>query len=289
VSGPWPIRRIESLRSPIAILLAALLGLLIYVGNFAWWFEREVVHTESFVGSTAVALGADDARDAMGQLIVDRLVDGYPLLMVVESNLVGMFSDLLATPTLGKVVTSVGVDVHRTIVNGNQDAIVINLEQYRDSILAPIEAISPQLAELVPRDWFVSIEVLETGVLPDLSLYADWAGTARFVAIVGAVLLTAYLLWFVKRRDMGIELVGMALMFAGLASGVLVPGGRWLAIRDLHGESIEVLVTATYNEFTKSLLLSAVVLSLIGFAFVATGIALRSAVEDDDSALPVDD
>lgn len=270
------------MRSPISILLAALLGLLIYLGNFAWWFEREVVHPESFVGSTAVALGTQDARDAMGQLIVDRLVSGYPLLIVVESNLVGMFSELLATPALGEVVTSVGVDVHKAIVTGDSDAIVINLEEYRDSILTPIEAISPQLAELVPQDWFVSIEVLEAGALPDLSLFAHWAGTARFVAIVGAVILTVLLLWFVERRDVGTALVGSALMFAGFASALLVPGGRWLAIRDVRRHSIEVLVTSTYNEFTKSLLLSAVVLSLVGLAFIASGTALWTAIEDDE-------
>lgn len=277
------------MRSPTSILLAALLGLLIYVGNFAWWFEREVVHPEHFVDSAVVALGQVDSRDAMGRLIVDRLVDGYPLLIVVEANLVGMFSDLLATPALSKVVTSVGVDVHKAIVTGSQDAIVINLKEYRDPILAPIEAIAPQLAELVTEEWFVSIEVLEIGALPDLSLYAHWTNTARFVAIVGAVALTVFLLWFVKRRDLGTTLIGMALMFAGFASALLVPGGRWLVIRDVHRPSIEVLVTSTYNEFTKSLLLSAAVLSLVGFAFIATGIALRSPVEDDDSVLPVDD
>lgn len=277
------------MRSPTSILLAALLGLLIYVGNFAWWFEREVVYPEHFVDSAVVALGQVDSRDAMGRLIVDRLVDGYPLLIVVEANLVGMFSDLLATPALSKVVTSVGVDVHKAIVTGSQDAIVINLKEYRDPILAPIEAIAPQLAELVTEEWFVSIEVLEIGALPDLSLYAHWTNTARFVAIVGAVVLTVFLLWFVKRRDLGTTLIGMALMFAGFASALLVPGGRWLVIRDVHRPSIEVLVTSTYNEFTKSLLLSAAVLSLVGFAFIATGIALRSPVEDDDSVLPVDD
>lgn len=277
------------MRSPIAILLAAFLGLLICLGNIAWWFEREVVQPERFAGSTAVALGTEDSRDAMGQLIVDRLVNGYPLLIIVESNLVGMFSDLLATPALGKVVTSVGVDVHKAIVTGNSDAIVINLEEYRDSILIPIEAISPQLAELVPQDRFVSIEVLEPGRLPDLYLYARWAGVARFVAIVGAVLLTVLLLWFVKRRDRGMSLVGMALLFAGLASGVLIPGGRWLVIRSVDRPPIEILVTGTYNEFTKSLVLGAVVLFLIGLAFIATGTALWTAIEDDESALPTPD
>ncbi len=265
------------MRSTIAILLAALLGALVYVGNFAWWFEREVVRSENFVESTVTALGREESRQAMGRLIVNRLVDEFPLLIVVESNLVGMFSDLLATAALGDVVAFVGVDVHEAIVTGDQDAIAINLAAYRDVIMAPLDAIAPRLAALVTDDWFVSVEVLEAGALPDLSLYAQRAGAARFISVVGAAALTGFLLWFTKRRGMGSALVGIAFMLAGFASALLVPTGRWLTLREVDRQSMEVLVTNTYNEFTKSLLVSAVVLVLIGLAFVATGVALRSA------------
>jgi len=269
------------LRSPIAILLAALLGVLIYVGNFAWWFDREVADSENFVDSTVVALGERDSREALGQLIADRLVDQYPILIVVESNLVGMFSDLLATAALGEVIRFVGVDVHERIITGNQNAIVINLEDYRDAIMAPLAAVAPRLADLVPDGWFVSVEVLDDGALPDLSLYAQWTSTARFIAIVGAAALMALLLWSVKRRGMGVVLVGVAFMLAGFASGLLAPGGRWLATRDVDRRSIEVLVTNAYNEFARSLLLSAAILFLIGLALVSIGIALWSTLEDD--------
>ena len=265
------------MRSPTVILLAGMLGVLVYVANFAWWFEREIVDSENFVDSTVVALGREESRDAMGQLIVDRLVDEFPLLIVVESNLVGMFSDLLATPALSGVVTDVGADVHEAIVTGNQDAIEISLEDYRDVIVAPLEAISPQLAGLVPDGWFVSIEVLEAGALPDLSLYARWADLARFLSIIGAAALAASLLWFANRRSVGLMLVGAALIFAGAASAVLVPAGRVLTIGKVHTRSMETLVTITYNEFTESLLLSAVVLVLIGLALIAAGLAVSSA------------
>jgi len=278
------MRRIESLTRPIAILLTALLGMLMYVGNFAWWFDREIVDPEHFVDSTVAALGKETSRDAMSELIVDRLVEGYPLLIVVESNLVGMFSDLLATPALSEVVTSVGVDVHEAIVTGNQDAVVINLKEYREVILAPLGAIAPRLADLVVDDWFVSIEVLGTGALPDLSLHAEWAGTARFVAIAGAVVLTVFLIWYVRRREIVVVLVGAAFVFAGFASALLVPGGRWLAIRDVGRQPVEVLMASAYTEFARSLLLSAAVLVLIGLAMVATGAAMWSAVEDDEPA-----
>lgn len=257
--------------------------MLIYVGNFAWWFDREVVDSQNFVDSAVVAIGREDSREAMGRLIVDQLVDRYPILIVVESNLVGMFSDLLAVPALGEVIGVVAIDVHERITTGNQNAIVINLDDYRDVIMAPLISVAPRLADLIPEDWFVSIEVLDDGALPDLSLYARWISTARFVAFVGAAALTALLLWIVKRRGIGVVLVGMVFMLAGFVSGLLVPGGRWLAMRDVDSRSIEVLVTNAYNEFARSLLLSAAVLVLIGLGLVAVGTALWSSLEDDRS------
>lgn len=265
------------MRSLVVVLLVAMLGVLVYVAIFAWWFEREIVDSETFVDSTVVALGQEESREAMSELIVDRLVDEFSLLIVVESNLVAMFVDLLATQALGGVVSIVGVDVHEAIVTGSQDAIEIDLEDYRDVIVAPLDAIAPQLADLVPDDWFVSVEVLEAGALPDLSLYARWAGSALFLTIVGAATLGVLLLWFVKPPGVGLALIGVALIGAGLAPAVLVPLGRLLTVGNVDTRSMEALVTIMYNELVGSLLMSAVALVLIGLAIGAIGLVVRSA------------
>lgn len=268
------------MRGSVSLLLAALLGAVIYVANFAVWFDREIVQPENFVNSTVAGLGVEESREAMSRLIVDGLVDGFPLFVVVESGLVGLFSELLATDALNVVVVAVGGEVHRRIVTGDQGAVVINLEQYEDVILAPIAALAPGLVDLVPHDWFVSVEILEEGELPDLSTYVANVRRILAVAIFGAAALAITLFNLGLRRGRPLVLIGSAFMFAGAVSGALGPGGRWLAVRSIERPSMEVLVVNAYAEFTRSLTLSAVILVLVGLGLVATGISWSREGED---------
>ncbi len=264
-------------RTLLAIAATSLLAGIIFLGSFAWWLEAQVIDSENFVDSSVTALEEESSRNAMGQLIADQLIDEYPLFIILESNLVGMFADLLAVDALADVVRFVGVEVHERIVTGNQDAIVIDLLDYRDLILGPIEAIAPRLVELVPDEWFLSIEVLEAGALPDLSLYERWIDVLRFGAILGALLLTFLVLWLAKRRGMAVTLVGIAVLLAGLASALLVPGGRWLTLARFEDPSVETIVANTYNQFTGYLMVNAATLILVGVAVLAIGIVLWSA------------
>lgn len=265
-----------ALRTPLAVFATGLLALSVHVGAFAFLIEREVFTSENFVASTVAALGEESSRDAMGKLIVDQLIDEYPLLIILESNLVPMFSDLLGTPALREVIALVGIDIHERIVTGNQDAVAIDLVSYRDTILLPLEAVAPRLADLVPESWFVSVEVLEAGTLPDLSRYVETVGLALFISLAVAVLLIAFLLRFVQRRGVAVALIGVAFMLAAIATSGLVPGGRWLTIAALKGEQNQTIVVNVYNEFTDPLFAGASMLAITGVALIAVGIAMRT-------------
>lgn len=271
------------MRVPAAAITTIVLAMLLFAGNFSLWLDSEVIDSDSFVESTVEALATESSRTAVSQLIVDQMVDEVPLLIILESNLTTMFSELLASSSLGEVITFVAVDVHGRIVTGNQDAVVISLTDYRDVVLGPLEAISPRLADLVPDEWFVSIEILGAGVLPDLSLYERWIGIAKVVAIGGALVLIVGMLWFVRRRGVAVVLIGAAFSLAGVASALLVPGARWLTLRDIDREAVQVVIGNTYVAFTGQLLWSVVVLFTIGVALVMLGVALWA---DEDATEP---
>jgi hypothetical protein len=277
------VRRIDALKNPIAILLAALLAMAVYVGNVAWWLDQAVAEQETFVDATIEALGQETSRDAMGQLIAQRLVDEYPLLVVVESNLTRLFSDLLATPSLSGVLTAVSIDIQQRLVTGDKDAIIVDLLDYRNEIMEPVEAVAPTLAELVPDEWFDSVEVLEEGVLPDVGFYARWSGRSRVVFAVAAGALMGVLLWFQRRRGMGSTLVGVAFVLASFATAIGVPGAKAVALWRIHSPPIEVILSNTYDQFTTHLKVSALVIGLIGVGFVALGVAIWAGGARDDS------
>lgn len=265
-------------------MATTLLAALMFAANFGWWLDRSVIDSHSFVESTEEALSEEISRIAVSHLIVDEMIGEFPLLIIVESNLVAMFSDLLSTDVFSTVTAWFAVDVHERIVTGDQSAVTISLVEYRDLVLAPFAAIAPGVVDLVPDDWFVSVEILEEGSLPDLSIYADWAAVASVLAILAALALAAAMLWLSERTDMAVVLIGIALSAAGVATAMLVPGARWLTLKDLDRVSAQVVVGNTYDAFTDQLFWSAGIMIVFGLAMVALGFAMSAGKAATDPA-----
>jgi hypothetical protein len=264
-----------------AVAATTLLAALIYGANFGWWLDGSVIDPDSFVESTVEALDEESSRTAVSQLIVDQMIDEFPLLIVLESNLVLLFSDLLSTDAFSGVVTIVAVDVHERIVTGNQEAIVVSLIEYRDLVLGPLEVVAPRLAELVPDQWFNSIEILEPGAVPDLSDSGKWIGIVKVLAALGALALMAAMLWLAQRRSLAVVLIGVAFSIAGVATVMLVPGARWLTLKDIDRVPVQVVIGNTYDAFTHQLLWSAGVLFILGVTLIVLGAALWIGGADD--------
>ena len=261
------------MKNLVAVLIAVLLSALIYLGNFSWWLDAQVIDPDAFGDETVTALNQESSRIAMGELIVDRLVDELPLLIVLKSNLASLFSELLASPALKEVLALVASEIHDRVVTGSDEAVVVDLGDYREAILEPIEAVAPRLVSLVPQDWFTTVVVLDEGSLPDLSRQARWAETVKYLSIVGALVLAVLLLRFVKRRGLGVALVGMAFLLAGFATAVLVPGAKAMALARAQNQSVETIISNTYDQFTGHLKVSALVFALVGAGLIAIGVA----------------
>lgn len=261
------------MRRLIAVVLAVVLAALIYLGNFSWWLDSQVVDPDSFSDATVAALNQESSRAAMGELIVERLVDEFALLIVLKANLANLFTELLASPALEEVLVFLAGEIHDRIMTGSDEAIVVDLGDYRDAILGPIEAVAPRLAALVPQGWFTTVVVLEDNSLPDLSRQARWAGPVKYLSIIGAVILAVLLLRYVKRRGMGVALIGMAFLLAGFATAVLVPGAKVIALARAESPAVETIISTTYDQFTGYLKASALVFALIGAGMIALGVA----------------
>lgn len=258
-----------------SILLAALLGVSIFAGNFSWWFQSQVADPEAFVASATVALSREESRDAIGELIAERLTAEVPILLIIESSLASLFSNLFATSSFGSVIGFVAEDVHGRIVTGDTGAVVVTIEQYRDDIMAPFEAIAPQLAALVPSSWFESVEILTAETLPDISRAAQVASPILFLAFLVAAMALVLLVRDKKGRNRATALVGGAFIFGGVMSGIFVPLGQRFGIGPTDSGQIDVLYLNIYNELTRSLWRSAAVLVLIGTVILMVAVVVH--------------
>lgn len=265
----------HTVKSFAAIAATALLAALIFGANFGWWLDRSVIDSDSFVESAVSSLGEESSRVAIGHLIVDEMVDEVPLLIIVESNLVALFSDLLSTGAFGELIRFVAVDVHERVVTGDADAVAISLVDYRDLILGPVVAIAPVVEDLVPESWFVSVEILEAGALPDLSAYAAWIGIVKVLATVGALAIAAGMLWLSQRTGDAVVRIGIASCAAGAATFALVPGARWLTLVDIDRLPVRVVIGNTFDAFTGQLMWSASIMIVLGIVLIVLGATVR--------------
>jgi hypothetical protein len=106
----------------------------------------------------------------------------------------------------------------------------------------------------------------------------------KYLSIIGALVLAFLLLRFVKRRGMGVGLVGMAFLLSGLATAVLVPGGKAMALARARSPSVETIIANTYDQFTGYLKISALVFALVGAGLIALGVVRWAEVGEKDTA-----
>lgn len=262
------------MRSALVLLLAGLLAVALYVANVAWWMDSEVLDTDAFVETAVVVLNQPTSRDTMAAIVVDRLVEEIPVLMLVDDALANVFSALLGTDSLQGVLVLVSEELHQRMVGGETGPIVVDLEPYRDVLLAPIEAISPELAALVPDSWFRSVEVLEGGVIPDLSAIAENARAFAVGAAIAAVVLIVAIIALARRWAARFGAVGGALLIGGGLAALAVPAGAETISSVYAGATREVLIVNLYEALTRPLTERSLVIVVIGLILI--GVALAS-------------
>lgn len=260
------------MRRTIVVLGTAMLAIALYFANVAWWLETEILDSDQFVATTLEAMEEETTRDAAAEIIVDRLVVEFPLLRLLDSALVSLFSDLLGRDVIEPLIVATSTDVHRRIVEGDQSALIVDLNSYRELLLAPLESLSPELAARVPDDWFRTVEVLEEGTLPDVSAYARNTATAAIGAALLSLGLMALLFVMSRRWFSAFMAVGIGFVLAGGFSALLVPGARSTAAIFVEDEPSTVLITGVFDVFTQPLLDRSFVILAAGAVLIVAGV-----------------
>jgi hypothetical protein len=260
------------MRRTVVVLATAILAMALYFANVAWWFETEILDTDTFVATTLEAMEDEATRDAAAAIIVDTLADEFPLLRLLDAALVGLFSDLLGRDVIEPLIVATATDVHSRIVEGDQSALIIDLDPYRGLLLAPLESLSRELAALVPDDWFRTVEVLEEGTLPDVSAYVRHTRTAAIAATLLSVGLAAVILAISKRWFSALVAVGVAFMFAGGFSALLPLGARSTAAVFIEDGSSTALLTGVFNAFTEPLTTRSLMILGLGAVLSVAGL-----------------
>lgn len=242
-----------------------------YGANVTFWVEHRIVDERSFVAVTTEALRTEAARDALGTIVMDRVVVAEPLAALVRGPGRRLVAALLATEPARPALEDVAARVHDAVVSGDGEGVVIHLERLRAALLVPVAAIAPGLAEAVPEAVFRPVVLVEAGRLPSLGGVGAIARWAWLVLATAGILLGVALVTTTHPRALAVAGVGGALLLAGLLSLVttriwsgLVPGGSLAEARlaaVVGGALLEGLVRRSW------------VLVALGGTLLAAGVA----------------
>jgi len=259
---------------PVVLFVVALLFVSLYVANFSWWLSAEVVDSEAFVASTVDVLNEPEARKATASIMVDRLLEQFPILSVIEDGLVEIFTDVLSTEEMQGLLVLIGEELHDRMVTGDVSALVLDLQPFREPLLAPLTALAPELVDEVPETWFDSVTIVEDDVVPNVEPLVDLSRLVALIASVSSVLLAVATAVLSRRWWTAFALIGGAAALAGLVSALLVAAAGSVVAGQFSNDSLDVLATSLYRGLTDTLVARSVLLALAGIAL--GGVALMT-------------
>jgi len=250
----------------LGAILAAVLG---GVATVAWWERTVLADEDVFVAHAVDVLSSETGRRALASEIVDRIAADQPLLTFFRGPAVRAVAGVLAAPVFEPLYEAAATDLHDGLMHGG--AVVIDLGRWRETILAPLAEVSPELAAAVPDSVFAPIVVAGPGTLPHLP-----GVTAVTAVLAGAsVLLVLLLVWLVRVAAFGATVAAgagatgagiLALVTAANAGrravGGVAPGPRHDVAAMLAAHLTSTLRLAGRLEIAGGILILAIVAAL---------------------------
>ena len=104
------------MRRTFVVVGTVMLAVALYVANSSSWLDSRVLDSDQFVATALDALDEKDTRDASAAIIVDRLIDEFPLLTLLDAPLTRLFSDLLARDAIEGLLVASATNVHQRMM-----------------------------------------------------------------------------------------------------------------------------------------------------------------------------
>lgn len=252
---------------------------LLLAGNVLLWLWHSVLDAEPFVSTSSEVLREPSAREALAGRVVDTLLAPFPsVLERVRGAAVDAVERLLGTRPLTGVIDDLAVQLHRLLLDGGIDPVLIDVSAIKRAISAVTATVGRDLATArwVERqpDELVLFRGRRVPPLGRIESPAPWLAVGSIAA--GFALLA----WSVSgtsnpRRAM--QRAGLAILAAALATGLL-----WLLLRTfflVRSPSLDgdTLIAGLYDAFGIRLLLQSAVGALAGLGLLATGQLYRDA------------
>ena len=256
----------------IIVVTTLLLAASIYLANFGFWMRTEVVDSEAFTASAVASFDLPGSYDAIGRIVAGKVVDEYPVLGFVRSNLASLLGSLLATEPFEPALVMIADDIHDRLFGGVRTAVVIDLAEYEDVVIEGLAESAPGVVALLPGGVFRQYTIFDAGEIPDVSGDVERIRAASLFAAVSAIVAAIMLVVLVRPLTAAAIPIGIALMLAAVVTVIIKPVTAGLMRVAVTDEAFRVLAVNQFEVLSRSLVVPAVAIGFLGVVLVAVGL-----------------
>ncbi len=266
----------------VSRLLAGLAVLSLLLATTAYYAERTVFDPDRFSDRAVSILDDEAVQGQIAAAITDAVIAEEPNAIAARPLIEAVAGGLVGSTALQSLLQSGIADVHRTVILGEQDTLVVTLSDVGVLLRSALEAAAPNVAKQVPPT--LDADVLTSGGDPEEGFFIDVTQLAEDLEIihwVGLVLALGFAagsIALAPTRLAGLRRIGRALTIASVAAIVVWQLGRALATAPLDADAADA-VRAIWTAFLGDLRIWFLVLAGAGVVITAGASSTREPVD----------
>ncbi len=265
-------------------LLAGLAVFSLLLATTAYYADRAIFDTEGFSDRAVSVLDDGAVQDQIATSITDAVIAEDPNAVAVRPLIEAVAGGLVGSAALQGLLESGVADVHRTVVKGEQDTLVVTLSDIGVLLRGALESAAPGVARQIPRT--LDAEVLtsgkvedpEEGLFIDLTQIAEDLEVLHWVGLLLALGLAAGSIALAPTRLAGLRRIGRSLAIGSVAAIVVWQLGRVLATASLDADDADA-VRAIWDAFLGDLRIWFLVLAGAGVVLTAVADSTREPID----------
>jgi hypothetical protein len=263
-------------------LLAGLAVFALLLGTTAAYAERAIFDPDRFSDRAVSVLDDDAVRSQIAAATTDAVVNEQPNAIAARPLIEAVAEGLVGSTALQTLLQSGIADVHRTVIEGDQDTLTVTLNDIGVLLRSALETAAPKLAKKIPRtldaDVLTSGGDPEEGFFIDVSQIAEHLKVLHWVGLALALALAAGSIALAPTRLAGLRRIGRALTIGSVIAILVWQVGRLLTTAPLEGDTADA-VRAIWNAFLGDLRVWFVVLAGAGIVITAGASSTREPID----------
>ncbi len=263
--------------------LAALAVLAALVASLAAYAEETLFDSKAFSNRAVSVLDDEAVQQQLASEITDGVIEAAPNAVAVRPLLESVAGVVVRSPALQSLLASGVADVHATVINGDEDTLVVTLENVGVLIRQGLRAAAPNLPEGVSASLDVPVfnggDGEGEGIVIDATQFAKDLKIGQWLALAVALAAALGSVALAPTRLAGIRRLGRALALGGVGAVIAWQVGRGLVVGQFDTEVARDTARAIYDAFLVDLRTWFLVFAGFGIVITAGASSTREPVD----------